>query len=591
MHAYAGKARSPSSPHESVHDVLRTPSRPLERRVRAHFESRFQHDFSRVRVHDDSEAARSADHLRAHAYTVGSDIVFGAQQYDPGSRAGHRLLAHELGHVVQQGDASIVNDLTIEQERSVIAPLHRRSASIMRADRDAVRQVKKLENVVGAGIHFFPNKIIDTKIGPIETRSAGSNRLNVIIAEGLSPRLLARELLPLWTTATPFTPPSGGPSVLPGPLTEEQLAQALLVWNDTYLGLPNMGRWRVGLTLPLPIDLDDAGIGTLNPDQIRSAAGMFEATQMDLLDHRATANVALPAPLLSEEARIFLEERQSAFARGLAITVRATTNALASHQLITAVFKQLSPMDGLEVAIEAIENMSPTEMDLLANQTSGGLILDTLDDAISRGPKPTPQPFEDRLTGARARLDQFPAHFLNDPPSNVTARDEKTVTVDTVKVDGSRFTPATQVQVANAIYAQCNVRFAHGVDATAPATFLGDDNKMQATLSCSKHTKEERALFDHAHKDLGFNARIQAYFIPEFKGVKESAYSYPPLCTPGKWLGATFISNTSDNSTLAHEIGHILLNSAPHPKGTIMGERPRPNEITDRQCKRIYESA
>jgi Zn-dependent peptidase ImmA (M78 family) len=51
------------------------------------------------------------------------------------------------------------------------------------------------------------------------------------------------------------------------------------------------------------------------------------------------------------------------------------------------------------------------------------------------------------------------------------------------------------------------------------------------------------------------------------------------------------IVNTGDTSTLAHEIGHILLNSGAHPSGSIMQPRPRPNEITDPQCKTIYTNA
>jgi hypothetical protein len=220
------------------------------------------------------------------------------------------------------------------------------------------------------------------------------------------------------------------------------------------------------------------------------------------------------------------------------------------------------------------------------------LILDALDDALSKGPKPVPQQFANRLTGARARLDQFLVHILNDQPSKVPSRAEKTVSVDTVKVAGSRFTPATQVQVTNAIYAQCNVRFSHGVDETAPAAFLGTDNKFQVTYSCGTHPKEELALFNHARKDLGFNARIQAYFVPEFKGITEAAHSYPRSCSPGKWAGTAVISNSADSSTLAHEIGHILLDPGPHKKGTLMETPPpRPNEITDQQCKRIYDNA
>jgi Domain of unknown function (DUF4157) len=60
------------------------------------------HDFSRVRVHTDQRAARSAESVAAQAYTVGSDVVFGTGRYAPATPEGRRLLAHELTHVVQQ---------------------------------------------------------------------------------------------------------------------------------------------------------------------------------------------------------------------------------------------------------------------------------------------------------------------------------------------------------------------------------------------------------------------------------------------------------------------------------------------------------
>jgi hypothetical protein len=55
-----------------------------------------------VRVHDDSAAHDSAKAVNAHAYTVGSNVVFQRDKYDPGSDAGKTMLAHELTHVVQQ---------------------------------------------------------------------------------------------------------------------------------------------------------------------------------------------------------------------------------------------------------------------------------------------------------------------------------------------------------------------------------------------------------------------------------------------------------------------------------------------------------
>ena len=86
-----------------VHEVLRSPGQPLDESTRAFFEPRFGHDFSKVRLHTGSRAAESANAVQARAYTAGREIVFGADQYQPGTAAGSALLAHELTHVVQQG--------------------------------------------------------------------------------------------------------------------------------------------------------------------------------------------------------------------------------------------------------------------------------------------------------------------------------------------------------------------------------------------------------------------------------------------------------------------------------------------------------
>lgn len=85
-----------------VNDVLSSSGHPLDRTTRAFFEPRFGHDFSPMRIHADARAAESAQAVEARAYTVGRHVVFGAGQYALATRAGMRLLAHELAHVVQQ---------------------------------------------------------------------------------------------------------------------------------------------------------------------------------------------------------------------------------------------------------------------------------------------------------------------------------------------------------------------------------------------------------------------------------------------------------------------------------------------------------
>ncbi len=101
----AGPAEATAPP--IVHEVLRSPGRPLDGATRAAMEGQFGHGFGDVRVHTDAKAAASARAVQALAYTVGRDVVFGAGQYAPGTAAGKGLLAHELAHVVQQGTAAV----------------------------------------------------------------------------------------------------------------------------------------------------------------------------------------------------------------------------------------------------------------------------------------------------------------------------------------------------------------------------------------------------------------------------------------------------------------------------------------------------
>lgn len=88
----------------SVESARAGTGEPLPGGARAFFEPRFDQDFGHVRLYTDGAAAESARQLGALAYTLGPDIVFGAGQYAPETEAGKRLLAHELTHVVQQGE-------------------------------------------------------------------------------------------------------------------------------------------------------------------------------------------------------------------------------------------------------------------------------------------------------------------------------------------------------------------------------------------------------------------------------------------------------------------------------------------------------
>ncbi len=76
---------------------------PLPQAARGFYESGIGADFSGVRVHTDTHAARMSQQINARAFTHGNNIYFGAGEYSPGTTEGRRLLAHELVHTVQQG--------------------------------------------------------------------------------------------------------------------------------------------------------------------------------------------------------------------------------------------------------------------------------------------------------------------------------------------------------------------------------------------------------------------------------------------------------------------------------------------------------
>jgi hypothetical protein len=66
-----------------VGDVVHSSGVPLEPAIRAGAEARLGFDFSRVRIHTDETAARSADAVGARAYTVGLHIAFARGEYQP----------------------------------------------------------------------------------------------------------------------------------------------------------------------------------------------------------------------------------------------------------------------------------------------------------------------------------------------------------------------------------------------------------------------------------------------------------------------------------------------------------------------------
>lgn len=75
---------------------------PLDAGLQAAMGQAIGADFRRVRVHTSAQADQLSQSIQARAFTTGRDVFFRRGAYQPASRAGQRLIAHELTHVAQQ---------------------------------------------------------------------------------------------------------------------------------------------------------------------------------------------------------------------------------------------------------------------------------------------------------------------------------------------------------------------------------------------------------------------------------------------------------------------------------------------------------
>ncbi|MBE9070076.1 DUF4157 domain-containing protein [Leptolyngbya cf. ectocarpi LEGE 11479] len=97
-----------SNEFESNLNSSRSGGSTLEPTIKSQMESAMGADFSGVKVHTDYQADQLSRSIQAKAFTTGQDVFFKQGEYNPNSRSGQELLAHELTHVVQQSGSAKV---------------------------------------------------------------------------------------------------------------------------------------------------------------------------------------------------------------------------------------------------------------------------------------------------------------------------------------------------------------------------------------------------------------------------------------------------------------------------------------------------
>ncbi|OUL29642.1 hypothetical protein BV378_05555 [Nostoc sp. RF31YmG] len=115
----AGMAVTPDL--EASINQARGGGQPMANSIRQPMEKVFGADFSGVKIHTNSQSDQLNQSIQARAFTTGQDVFFRQGEYNPGSRRGQELLAHELTHVVQQNkrheSGTIQRQLTIGNEK------------------------------------------------------------------------------------------------------------------------------------------------------------------------------------------------------------------------------------------------------------------------------------------------------------------------------------------------------------------------------------------------------------------------------------------------------------------------------------------
>jgi hypothetical protein len=92
----------------SAINIARGGGQAIADNIREPMEVAFGADFSGVKIHTDGQSDQLNRSIQARAFTTGQDVFFRQGEYNPGSRGGQELIAHELTHVVQQNGGAVM---------------------------------------------------------------------------------------------------------------------------------------------------------------------------------------------------------------------------------------------------------------------------------------------------------------------------------------------------------------------------------------------------------------------------------------------------------------------------------------------------
>ncbi|MBD3275191.1 MAG: DUF4157 domain-containing protein [Candidatus Marinimicrobia bacterium] len=100
LRASGARAGASGEEHPEINQIA-GPGRYLSADERAHYESEFKTDLSRVKLHTGAKASQAAESINARAFTLGNHVVLGNSEEVSAEHPYSNVLSHELAHVVQ----------------------------------------------------------------------------------------------------------------------------------------------------------------------------------------------------------------------------------------------------------------------------------------------------------------------------------------------------------------------------------------------------------------------------------------------------------------------------------------------------------
>lgn len=258
-------------------------------------------------------------------------------------------------------------------------------------------------------------------------------------------------------------------------------------------------------------------------------------------------------------ARAFTVGNHVAFGAGEYQPGTIIGDALIAHELAHVMQQQ-----GATTAIDKMEtsNVDYTALEQDADRTAVNVVSSLWSNATDGMQAGTRNIVSNVRTGLRLQ------GCCSQP--TIPPRTMKNLTVDMIKMRGSNRSPSDDLAKTNTIFNNASVNFTAGRNETVPDavsdSWIGDTD-LAVQRSCGTVTTEERAMFDGATTRYTLGSRMKVFYIATLSGNDALAYSIPPYCAIGSsapYVNHAVIKNAALSDTMAHEFGHILINSGDH---------------------------